>query len=427
MNYVIIGNSAAAIGAVEGIRKVDPSGKITLISDEPYHTYSRPLISYYLSGKVSEDKMLYRDGDFYNRNQVTTKLGTKVIGLKIEEKQVELESGELIPYDKLLIATGGKPFVPNIEGLDKEGIFTFLKFDDVKALEKVAFAGSKAVIVGAGLIGLKAAEALVKKGVEVKVVELSNRVLSAILDEEAAELVQNHLEDQEVEFHLNTTVSEVLGNGKVSGVKLQNGESLECDYLIVAIGVVPNTDLVINTSISVNRGIVVNKRMETNLTGIYAAGDVSEGYDLVYDSQRVIPILPNAYRQGETAGVNMAGENSTYSDGFAKNAIGFFDLPMVTAGIIKPEGQEFETIVVSDQNKPVYKKMILKNNKLVGFIFLNEIDRAGIYTKFISEKTNVKDYKELLLTKGVGYALFPERLVENKVLRGVKVNEHDFM
>lgn len=200
MDYVIIGNSAAAIGAVEGIRSVDREGKIKLFSKEPYPAYSRPLISYYLSGKVTQKKMLYRDPSFYERLQVDVYLGTEVQGLKLQEKEVILPSGETVQYDRLLLATGGKPIIPPIPGREYAGVSTFLTWDDVKALEKELFPGIKVLVIGAGLIGLKAAEALVKRETNVTIAELSNRVLSAILDEASAQIVQNHLEEQGVKF-----------------------------------------------------------------------------------------------------------------------------------------------------------------------------------------------------------------------------------
>ena len=167
---------------------------ITLISDEPYHTYSRPLISYFLAGKVTEEKMLYRGQDFYQKNTVTTLLGQKAIAIDTDSKEVRLENNEVLVYDKLLVATGGTPFIPPMAGLEKKNVFTFIKKDDVKAISKVVATGKKAVIVGAGLIGLKAAEGLSSLGVDVTIVELANRVLSAILDEDGADIVRKHLE-----------------------------------------------------------------------------------------------------------------------------------------------------------------------------------------------------------------------------------------
>ena len=222
MQYVIIGNSAAAIGAVEGIRKQDSTGKILLLSSEQYHTYSRPLISYYLEGKVDENQMRYREYDFYKVNNVETRLGTKVFWIDFNSKEVVLENNERIQYKKLLIATGGNPFVPHMEGLGKAGIYTFLSLDAAKSIKNVCFQGAKAVVIGAGLIGLKVAEALAKLNVDVTVIELANRVLSSVLDETAAGIVQKHLENHGIKFFLNNSVKWFNGDWAVNSVTLND-------------------------------------------------------------------------------------------------------------------------------------------------------------------------------------------------------------
>lgn len=418
MNYVIIGNSAAAIGAVEGIRQVDKVNPITLISDEPYHTYSRPLISYYLAGKVTEEKMAYRKKDFYEKNNVTTMLGEKAASIDTANKEVSLESGNKVVYDKLLIATGGTPFIPPMDGLGKDNVFTFIKMDDVKALGEVAVEGSKAVIVGAGLIGLKAAEGLVRLGVDVTVVELANRVLPAILDDEAAGIVQSHLEKEGIKFKLGHSVKAIIGGEEVSGVTVDNGESYDADMVIVAVGVRPNTDVAKGSDIVINRGLVIDQYCKTNVADVYAAGDVAEGYDIIYKEQRVLPILPNAYLQGENAGRNMAGETSVFKGGFAMNSIGFFGLPMITAGIIKPEDTGYEVLVKSLPEKASYKKIVFKDNKVVGFICLNQVDRAGIITSLISEEIPVDSFKDALLQDNFGYIDLPEQLRKGRLLKG---------
>jgi len=211
------------------------------------------------------------------------------------------------------------------KGFELKNVFTFIKFDDVKAIDEAIKNGAKkAVVIGAGLSGLKAAEALIKRNVDVTVVELANRILGSILDLEASKIVQNELEKHGIVFKLETSVDEITGDGKVEKVKLKNGEVLDADIVVFAIGVVPNVDFLKGTELKINRGIVVNNKMETNIKDVYAAGDCAEGYDFVFEQQRVIPIWPNAYNQGETAGYNMAGVEKTFDRGFPMNSIGFF-------------------------------------------------------------------------------------------------------
>jgi len=414
MNYCIIGNSAAAIGAIEGIRKIDRTGTITVISAEPYHTYSRPLISYYLAGKVEEDKMYYRPMDFYESCKVDVIYNTSAERIDTQKREVILPGEVRVPCDKLLIATGGKPFVPPVEGLDRRNVFTFQKWDDVKEIQKAVKPGTKAVIIGAGLIGMKAAEALSNLGTDVTVVEMANRVLSSILDEKAATLVRNVMEEHGIRFCLENTVKQVLGGEEVTGVELSGGQQLPCDILIAAVGVVPDTEVVRGTTIQVNRGILVNDKMETSVPGIYAAGDVAEGEDALLGIQRVIPILPNAYRQGEIAGKNMAGEDVSFEGGFPMNAIGFYGYSLITAGILGGAG--YEELSASEPEEKFYRKIVLKDNRLVGFIALKKIDRLGMLTGLIAEKRDAQDYKEKLLKPDFGYIDLPGNLRRERML-----------
>ncbi len=201
MKYVIIGNSAAAIGTIQGIRQIDKTGQIVVISDEKYHTYSRPLISYWLKGDVTEENMRYRDEDFYEKNDVDTLFETRVTKINSDKKTVTIKNGNEISYDKLMVATGSKPFVPPMEGLDKvKNKFTFMKLDDAKAVKETAAEGAKVLIVGAGLIGLKAAEALEHYGADMTVIDLADRILPSILDEEASAIMQKHIESKGVKF-----------------------------------------------------------------------------------------------------------------------------------------------------------------------------------------------------------------------------------
>ncbi|GAB6117146.1 FAD-dependent oxidoreductase [Thermoanaerobacter brockii subsp. lactiethylicus] len=416
MRIVIIGNSVAMVGAVEAIRKYDTSSEIVVISDETYHVYSRPLISYYLGNLVSEDKMIYREKDFYRKNKVETVFGIKAISIDERKKEVYLEKGDSISFDKLLIATGGKPIIPPVEGLNKKNVHTFIKMDDAKKLKEAAKPGSKAVIVGGGLIGFKAAEGLHHLGVDVTIVELADRILSTILDAEGASLVSQSLQNDGIKIITGTTVDKIIGDEYVKGVLLKNGQELEADNLIIAIGVVPNVDAVKNTSISINRGILVDNTMKTSVEDVYAAGDVAEGYDMLVESNRVVPIWPNAYMQGEIAGLNMIGINKSFKGIFPMNSIGYKNTNMITAGITNPQQEEFEIISKIDHNRKYYKKFVVKENRLVGFILINDIDRAGLFTGFIKNETDITPFKKYLLNDDFGFIYLPKKLRKAKML-----------
>lgn len=421
MKYVIIGNSVAACGCIEAIRKVDMQNPIVVISDEKYRVYSRPLISYYLGGKVDETKMYIRDEDYYEKNNVEAILGKRAVSVDFKNKEVLLDDGTKVAYDKLLIATGGKPFVPPTKGFELKNVFTFIKFDDVKAIDEAIKNGAKkAIVIGAGLSGLKAAEALLKRDMDVVVVELANRILGSILDIEAAKIVQDELEKHGIVFKLETSVDEIIGTQKVERVRLKNGEVLDADIVVFAIGVVPNIDFVKGTELKINRGIVVDNKMQTNIKDVYAAGDCAEGYDFVFEQQRVIPIWPNAYNQGETAGYNMAGVEKEFDRGFPMNSIGFFDVHMITAGIVTPSSNDVEVLVRHDKQNNAYKKIYIKDGRILGFMFINSIDRAGMITNMIKEKFNVEKIKHRLLDDDFGYLDLPKEVRYEKILGGAK-------
>lgn len=376
--YVIIGNSAAAIGTIEGIRSVDTEGTIILISDEKHHTYSRPLISYYLLGKVEEKKMLYRDKDFYKKNGVETKLGVRAV--KIGKNSVTLENGEEVPFEKLMVATGSKPFVPPMEGYDTvKNSFTFMTLDSVKEIKKKLHKTSRVLIIGAGLIGLKAAEAVEGTVKELTVIDLADRILPSILDADAGKIMQKHIEEKGTKIILGTSVKKFKGNT----AELTNGEKLDFDILITAVGVRPNTELVKEAGGEVNRGIKTDDTQLTSLANVYAAGDCTESYDVTTGTEKILALLPNAYMQGEVAGKNMAGTEAHYTNAIPMNAIGFYGLHIITAG-------SYEGTAYCTQNGENYKKLFFRDNKLVGFILMGgEIKRAGIYTTMIKQQTDL--------------------------------------
>lgn len=379
MNYVIIGNSTAAIGCIEGIRQIDKKGNITVISKEKYHTYSRPLISYLLSGKTDEERMKYRSDNFYqdmNCNLLTEKTVQKILK---DDKKVLLDDGTALVYDKLLVATGSNPFVPPIQGLDSvKNCFTFMSLDDAKAIDKAISQDTSVLIMGAGLIGLKCAEGIVKKTRHITVVDLADRILPSILDEEASAIVKAHIEDKKIEFILSDSVQAFESDS----ARLNSGKIVDFDVLIVAVGVRPNTNLVMEAGGQVNRGIVTDDHCHTTLPDIYAAGDCAESFDISSDEARVLALLPNAYMQGECAGINMAGGEQLFTKALPMNAIGFFGLHIITAGSYIGE----QYIIKSEKKGNDYKKLFTKDGLLKGYILIGDVARAGIYTSLIKEK-----------------------------------------
>lgn len=380
MNYVIIGNSAAAVGTIAGIREFDSTGNITVISDEKYHTYSRPLISYWLQGKVNDKNIMYRPADYYEQNGVTPVLGKKVTKIDTANKAVVLDDGLSVQYDKLMVATGSKPFVPPMNGLDKVHYHTFMSYDSVKAIRSEIKSGMRVLIIGAGLIGLKAAEALSAYNVETTVVDMADRILPSILDVRAGMKMQKHIESKGVKFILGTSADEFTEHS----ARLKNGVTVDFDMLIIAVGVRPNTELIADAGGNVDRGILTDLTQKTSLDDIYAAGDCTVSYDASSDTNKILALLPNAYMQGEVAGRNMAGREFRYVNAIPMNAIGFFGLHIISAGSY--DGEEYV-----EETENTYKKLIFRENRLVGYILMGDVKRAGIYTSMIKERIDLGD------------------------------------
>ena len=376
MRYVIIGGSAAAIGCIEGVRSVDKTGEIILITGETEWNYSRPLISYLLEGKTTRDKMWCRPDSFFTRNGVTVKAGVLATTLDAGDRTVRLSTGERLAYDRLLAATGSRPFVPPIPGLETvERTFCFQTLSDASALAEALRPESRVLILGAGLTGVKCAEGIRGLCAQIAIADLAPRVLPAVLDDTAAAMVQARMEEKGVRFYLNDSAAAFRGNT----ARLQSGTELEFDVLVMAVGVRPNTQLVADAGGAVDRGILVDGRCATTLPDVYAAGDCAQGYDAVSGEKRMLPLWPNAVLQGETAGINMAGGRADYTQGIALNASGVFGLHMITAGSY--EGESFTV-----QRDGSYKRLVTADGVLKGVIMVGDVSRAGIYTDLIRKK-----------------------------------------
>jgi len=454
MKYVIIGNSAAGIGAVEGIRQVDKQGEITVITDEPHHTYSRPLISYLLLGKVTEEKMRYRGDGFYDENNVAL-IHAAATQIDAGAKQVVLADGRRIPFDKLLVATGSSAFIPPFDGLDSvQDKFTFMSLDDAHKLDKALDKNKRALIIGAGLIGLKCAEGILDRVADITALDLAPRILPSILDDDGAELVQKHLENKGIKFWLSCGVKRFSSNAAI----LDNGGAIGFDILVLAVGVRPNTAL-LNGIAKIERGILINGKSETSAPDIYAAGDCTQTLDVSSGQNKIMALLPNAYMQGECAGINMAGGEKSFDKAIPMNAIAFFGLHVITAGNYsgevytgdeekgkekrakmpkeKPSGKlgpstkggaarAQETAAVRNKgglslDSPVgereqvsgegdqvgsYKRLFYSNNQLNGYILIGNVEKAGIYTSLIREHTPLDSIDFALVCEKPGLMAF---------------------
>ena len=384
MRYVIIGNGPAAASCIEGIRSVDKEGIITVISKEAHPAYFRPLISYYLEGKSKAENISCRGEDFYEANRCEM-IYDEAVAIDKEQQTVVLKSGDKTAYDRLCICTGSSPFVPPMAGLDTvEKQFTFLTIDDAFDLEKAIDENSRVMIIGAGLIGLKCAEGILDRVKSVTVCDLAPRVLSSILDDECAAIVQKHLESRGIRFSLGNTASSFEGNK----ANMKDGSVIDFDVLVLALGVRPNIGFFKDAGGDCGRAIIVDNDMKTSVGNIYAAGDCVEQYDISFGDRRIMALLPNANLGGHTAGVNMAGGSASFDNAVPMNSIGFWGLHMMTAGTYANDGS---AEMIEKKSESGIKRFFIKDDRLVGFIIIGDVKSAGIYTNLVRTEADLSD------------------------------------
>jgi NAD(P)H-nitrite reductase large subunit len=403
MKIVIIGNSAAAVGCIEGIRLADKAAEILVITNEPYHTYSRPLISYLLAGKTDLERMKYRPDTFYADNNVNVMFATSVTSVDGKTQTVhwlkENVNGS-VPYDKLLIATGSVPFVPPMAGLETvKKQTTFMSLDDAKFLQANVTSDSRVFIIGAGLIGLKCAEGLSEITKDITVCDLAPQILPSILDKDAASLMQKVLEKNGVNLLLGDTADKFEGNTAT----MKSGRIVDFDVLVLAVGVRSNIALAKEAGAEVNRGIVTDEFARTSLVNVYAAGDCAESFDISANVKRVLALLPNAYAQGRTAGLHIAGVPKPYDNAIPMNAIGFWGTHILSAGSYNGD------ITIDTDGETYYRLTAVENGKLAGYIRIGDIRRAGIYTDLIKSRTPLENLNINVATAAPGLAAFSKQ------------------
>lgn len=410
--YLIIGNSAGGVAAAEAIREVDKARDVIIVSAEPYPAYSRPLISEYLADRCPLEKMLFRAPDFYESNNISAFLGKKAQSLDTDRHTALLDSGEEVLWEKLLLAIGGLPIIPAIKGCELSGVFAFTTLRDAMAIDQFLTRLPKrtirAVVIGGGLIGVSAAEALVKRGVKVTIVEMQKRILSVILDEEASALEEETVRRAGVEILTGHTVAEIdsYSGDQATSVTLDDGSPIPCELVIAAIGVRPRTELTVGTGIKTNRGIVVDKHMATSSPDIFAAGDVAEAYDFAYGENRLTPIWINARIGGRAAGFNMAGIPAEYPNCTAMNSLKYFGLAGVSAGMVNPPDSSYE--VLRNRYDHTYKKVVLKGGLIAGMVFAGQIEKSGVVFGLMRDRVKVDSFKQALVAEDFGLASLPE-------------------
>ncbi len=424
--HVIVGANVAAVGAIEGIRRHDTRSPILTISYETLGSYSKAMLAGYIEGATPE-WLEYRGKGYFERMGVECLYGRKVTGLELEKSKLLIEGGEEVGYKNLLLAVGGIPFKPVINGADKkELIFSFTEFLDARQIRESLSKFDSVVVIGAGFTGTEIAYTLNKLNKKVSVIELGDRVLVKALDPRSSGLAESLMREEGIDFYLNDTVEEIEGKKNISGVRLKSGKSIPCQAIITAIGVVPNGQLMSNTALNFNRGLEVDEFMRTNIPNVYGAGDVVKALDITDGQKRPLPLWPLAYQQGIVAGANMAGAKYPYAGGLPMNSLKFLKVPILSAGITTPPDSGYEGIYFNDPKGSFYRSLVLKEGRLKGFVTIGAIDGAGVLTGLIKSQLDMSELKEALLyEKRIGLIRLPREWRNKIFTRRDETGYHD--
>jgi NAD(P)H-nitrite reductase large subunit len=399
MRLVVIGAGAAGLSALKAIREIDSSSEVTVVKKEDAPPYSLSSLPFNLAGEIKDENMSRFEDDYFQIMNANVVVG-RANGILTDAKNVILDGGKEIPYDKLLIASGSSAIVPRINGLEKEGVHTMGSLSDTYELREAAKYADKIVVIGAGFVGLEAAIALKKLGKKIVVVEMLERVLPRMLDTDMAAIAQKMIESNGIEFRLGDQVKEVLGDKKATGVKLSKDE-IKCDLVVVGIGVRPNIEIVKGTPIKTNMGIVVDDTMRTTVADVYAAGDIVETRDPLSGKTRIAAIWPNAIEQGRVAGRNMAGVEAHYPGPLSVNIINIFDVPVVALGLMASDVEGAESIVVNRGGNA--RKLVIKDDKAIGVQSIGYVRNLGFLLGLINKGEKLGELRNRVLDERFAY------------------------
>jgi nitrite reductase (NADH) large subunit len=387
--YLIVGNGVAGNSAAETIRRIDPAGKILMFSRERYHFYYTPALPEYLAGEKQLKDFTLHNAQWYEKNRIDLYLETEVTRIDSRGKIAKTQKGGEFSFHTLLLACGGKSFLPPIPGSSSPGVFTLRTFDDAGALLKTAREAKKAVVIGGGLLGLEAGNGLRKRGLQVSVVEFSPRLLPRQTDLPGAALLQRQMEEMGFRFFLGAKTQEIAAGEKGLRVLLEGGQELAAELVLISAGVRPEISLAQALGLPVDKGIKVDDRMYTGLDGIYAAGDPVEHRGRFYG------IWPAAMEQGRIAGANMAGQEQLYSGTVPSNSLKVAGIDLVAAGEIDPEGK-MESTVVRDEARKIYRKLVWQENRIVGAMLLGDTRGKEEIQRAIQSKKDLSSLKKEL-------------------------------
>jgi NAD(P)H-nitrite reductase large subunit len=395
--YVLIGNSAASLAAVDGIRKRDRDGEITIINREEGPAYSRVALPYYVAGEMTLADLLIRQKPDYAKVGVSLVEKENVVAIDPASKSVELASGKKIGFDKLLIGTGSETIMPPISGLNEVPHHFLWTLDDAIGMKKAAEKARTAVIIGGGFIGMLAAEALRKLKVRLIIVEMAPILLPQLLDEGAGKRFLQAVRDEGVMVKTGALVAALAKKNGNLEVTLKDGDTFSVDMAVVATGVRPNTRCLQNGAVTRNKGVLVNEYLATSHPDIFAAGDVAETKDFLSDDRSIYAIWPTAIEQGRAAGANMAGAKQAYPGSLGMNVVELFNVTLAQLGRFR-EGPGDDVKMLSRGEESFYRKVVVdKDGTLVGAVYLgdeNGVAEMGVIHSAIRRREKWQGFKD---------------------------------
>lgn len=402
--YVIIGNGIAGVTAAETIRSLDPDGSLTMIAAEEQPPYCRPMISMVLAGDVAPDRLPIRGGRHFSRMGIEVLTGQRVVELDPDSRVVKTDKGKEVVFDRLLIATGADPRPARGENCDLPGIFTMRTQNDVAAMVNLLPQIKEALVLGGGLVGFKAAYGLLKRGKRVTMLIRSGHPLAMQVDSEAGGIILDELEKHGLAVRVNVEAAAFEGNGRVRSATLDDGSSLDCQMVVVGKGVTPAADFLPPGRIEVDYGIRVDQFLATSAPGVFAAGDVVEGVDRLRGVPWVNAIWPVAVEQGRVAGTNMAGHRMAYAGSMGRNVMRIFGLDVMAGGLVNPPAGQEGWRVLSSTRGRVYRKLVLKDGRLMGAVLINQVEQGGVLLSLIHRQRPLSVDPEMLLEPSFNFA-----------------------
>ena len=407
--YLIVGGSAAGMAAAHTIRKNDRKGIITVLSNEKSAPYFRPMIPYIINGKKQPEEIALAGSGIFNQEDIHVLTDAAVREVDPQARSATTEDGRQFSWDKILLATGSRPYRPdNINGLENKGVYCLKTVADATAMAERLQTTDHAVMLGGGILNLKAAFALLERNIKVTLVVYSPEVLSQLMDPEDAWLIRNALGKAGLSIITGCSATDILTDSRgVRGVALDNGKELSCQMVCIGKGVVPNTDFVKGSGIDIDTGIIADKYTRCSLEDTYAAGDVAVTYDPGTGDKTVTALWTNAVEMGICAGLNMAGIETRYSGTLGiMNATQVAGEPFVSMGVVHTKGKDVETHIT--RSASVYRKIVFnkEGDLLIGALFIGDITNAGLYRYVIRERKPVARFKSHLIDHSLHYGHF---------------------